>query len=224
MKDWRAHGATTRMFLGPLRLLDRRAADGEAGCPCLGCRMRRPRRSARECVCMQPPAALSGGSDLGSGLGPARRSGAANRFDISGVRCHGDRRGLQAVVSSCARHATRLPSCVHPAQPMSPVRPRHTLGVAWITGLSVVGGCCDDGICCGVPDSRTHLVEPGLYAGATGADSGSSFPQAGGSGFRLEVDRSARIVRVMYKRGGETVEEFWRVAASDTVSCWRCPR
>lgn len=106
---------------------------------------------------------------------------------------------------------------------MSPVQARRVMCLAWMSGLTGVGACCGPVSCCNLPDSRTYLVEAGLYAGATEVADESSFPQAGGSGFRMEVDRSARRVRVRYDRGGQMVEDFWRVTASDTVPCWECP-
>ena len=99
------------------------------------------------------------------------------------------------------------------------------LRLAWLIALAasatVVTGCCSHS-CCGVSDAPLDPLplSGGVYAGAVVSSSGSPFPQDGGSGFMMTVDRDH--VRVRYERNGQVVEEFWRVTTRDTVPCLGC--
>ena len=78
---------------------------------------------------------------------------------------------------------------------------------------------CDDG-CGGSGPIPEVLVESGTYTAEQPYDESFAtfevtIPHARGRNFRIQVDRDAGSVTVRYERGGQTVEEIWRITSQE---------
>ena len=100
---------------------------------------------------------------------------------------------------------------------------RSALRVACLAAATLAG-CCDSGMCCGDVEFPPFLLNSGTYSGHVTSNVDSVFAQAGGSDFRMELALASGTVKVTYERGGQVVEEFWRVVRRDTTRCWECER